>query len=74
MNRFEEFFGRCSFCKKNELIVFCVEWRGQQSRPSNRWIKKGKVWLCSSCCKNYGQLPNNYELDKQIEEVLLCNH
>jgi len=73
MNRFEEFFGKCSFCHKEKFIVFWVEWKGQQSTPSNRWIKGGKYWLCSLCCKDYGQLPNNYEYDLEINGILNNN-
>ena len=70
-NRFEEFFASCSFCRKpNQLIVFDVAWRGQQSKPSNVWVRGGKVWLCSPCCNRYGQLPNNFEFDKMCGEVM----
>ena len=66
---FEEFFGRCFSCKKNNLIVFDVSWKGQQSPTSKKWIRKGKFWLCSPCTRSYSQLPNNYEYDLKVKKM-----
>jgi len=48
------FFNTCSFCKKpNQFITFCEEWKGQTG-SDGKWVKKGKVWLCSPCASNFG--------------------
>ncbi len=70
MNNQEHFFARCSFClKDNQMIVFDLEWKGQKSTTSNQWVARGKVWLCSPCCKDYHQEWDNEDYNKEVDEM-----
>ena len=65
---FEEFFGTCSFCKKEKLIVLDVSWNGQKA-SNGYYVKGGRIWLCSYCCKNYRLEINNYDYDLKVNEM-----
>lgn len=69
MNNQEQFFATCGFCQKPEqLIVFDCAWKGRKTHD-NRWIKGGRIWLCSKCCFNYQLEHDNHDYNLAVEEM-----
>lgn len=64
----EEMFGECGQCHEISIIVFECAWRGQRDN-NGKWIRGNRFLFCSTCCRSYGQLPNNYEYDIKAKEM-----